>query len=165
MELANRSAQGPGEFTATLDIDIIPGLAWLRALVLYILQDDRIAAVGRQDPIYNTPKGSIVIAHIDECLDLSALVQDSLQSTYCTWSDFLARPAALDFIDSFPTETIQGDILVSLHLQVKKWKVTFVLEDRQYGQQPTILGSYTKPWVRWMAGALDMVMILRRPHL
>ena len=165
LELARRSAQGPGEFVAVLDIDMIPEPAWLRALVPHLLQDDRLGLVSSPQRFYNIPKGSSVIAHIDEYMDLFTIVQDSLQSAYCTGSGFVARRAALDSIDGFPTESLQDDILVSLHLRAKKWKVTFVLEDQQYGQRPATLGSYTKQWIRWMAGALDMVMILRSPHL
>ena len=165
LELARRSARGPGEFVAVLDIDMIPEPAWLRALVPHMLQDDRLGLVCPPQRFYNIPQGSTVIAHIDEYMDLFTIVQDSLQSAYCTGSGFLARRAALDSIDGFPTESLQDDILVSLHLRAKRWKVTFVLEDQQYGQRPTTLGSYTKQWVRWMAGALDMVMVLRSPQL
>ena len=165
LEFARESAQGPGEFVAVLDIDMIPEPAWLRALVPHMLQDDRLGLVGPPQRFYNIQKGSNVIAHIDEYMDLLTIVQNSLQSAYCTGSGFLARRAALESIHGFPTESPQDDILVSLHLRAKKWKVTFVLEDQQYGQRPTTLGSYTKQWVRWMAGALDMVMILRSPHL
>ncbi len=165
LELARRSAGGPGEFVAILDIDMIPERAWLRALVPHMLQDDRLGLLSSPQRFYNIPKGSNVITHIDEYMDLFAIVQDSLQSAYCTGSGFLARRAALDSLDGFPTESIQDDILVSLHLRAKKWKVTFVLEDQQYGQRPATFGSFTKQWVRWMAGALDMVMVLRSPHL
>ena len=165
LELAKQSTQGPGEFVAVLDIDMIPEPAWLRALVPHMLQDDRLGLISSPQRFYNIPQGSTVIAHIDEYMDLFTIVQDSLHSAYCTGSGFLARRAALDSIDGFPTESLQDDILVSLHLRAKKWKVTFVLEDQQYGQRPATLGSYTKQWVRWMAGALDMVMILRSPHL
>ena len=165
LELARRSAQGPGEFVAVLDIDMIPEPAWLRALVPHMLQDDRLGLVSSPQRFYNIPKGSNVITHIDEYMDLFAIVQDSLQSAYCTGSGFLARRAALDSLDGFPTESIQDDILVSLHLRAKEWKVTFVQEDQQYGQRPATLGSFTKQWVRWMAGALDMVLVLRSPHL
>ena len=165
LDLARRSAQGPGDFAAVLDIDMIPEPAWLRALVPHMLQDDRLGLVSSPQRFYNIPKGSTVIAHIDEYMDLFTIVQDSLQSAYCTGSGFIARRAALDSIDGFPTESPQDDILVSLYLRAKKWKITFVLEDQQYGQRPATLGSYTKQWVRWMAGALDMVMVLRSPHL
>ena len=165
LDLARRSAQGPGDFAAVLDIDMIPEPTWLRALVPHMLQDDRLGLVSSPQRFYNIPKGSTVITHIDEYMDLFTIVQDSLQSAYCTGSGFIARRAALDSIDGFPIESPQDDILVSLHLRAKKWKITFVLEDQQYGQRPATLGSYTKQWVRWMAGALDMVMILRSPHL
>lgn len=165
LELAKRSAHGPGEFVAVLDIDMIPEPGWLRALVPHMLQDDRLGLVSSPQRFYNIPKGSTVIAHIDEYMDLFTIVQDSLQSAYCTGSGFLARRAALDSVNGFPTESLQDDILVSLHLRAEKWKITFVLEDQQYGQRPATFGSFTKQWVRWMAGALDMVMILRSPHL
>ena len=165
LELARQSAQGPGEFVAILDIDMIPEPAWLRALVPHMLQDDRLGLVSSPQRFYNIPKGSHVITHIDEYMDLFTIIQDSLQSAYCTGSGFLARRTALDSMDGFPTESLQDDILVSLHLRAKKWKVTFVLEDQQYGQRPATLGSFTKQWVRWMAGALDMVMVLRSPRL
>ena len=165
LELARRSAGGPGEFVAVLDIDMIPEPTWLRALVPHMLQDDRLGLVSSPQRFYNIPKGSNVITHIDEYMDLFAIVQDSLQSAYCTGSGFLARRAALDSMDGFPTESLQDDILVSLHLRAKKWKVTFVPEDQQYGQRPATFGSFTKQWVRWMAGGLDMVMVLRSPHL
>ncbi len=165
LELAKRSARGPGEFVAVLDIDMIPEPAWLRALVPHMLLDDRLGLVSSPQRFYNIPKGSNVITHIDGYMDLFTIVQDSLQSAYCTGSGFVARRAALDSLDGFPTESLQDDILVSLHLRAKKWKITFVLEDQQYGQRPATLGSFTKQWARWMAGAFDMVMVLRSPRL
>ena len=87
------------------------------------------------------------------------------QSACCTGSGFLAHRAALDSIDGFLTESLQDGILVSLHLRAKKWKVSLGLEDQQFGQRPATLGNYTKQWVRWMAGALDMVMIFRSLYL
>ena len=165
LELARRSAGGPGEFVAVLDIDMIPEPTWLRALVPHMLQDDRLGLVSSPQRFYNIPKGSNVITHIDGYMDFLTIVQDSLHSAYCTGSGFLARRAALDSMNGFPTESLHDDILVSLHLRAKMWKVTFVLEDQQYGQRPASLGSFTKQWVRWMAGALDMVMVLRSPHL
>ena len=165
LELARRSAQGPGEFVAVLDIDMIPEPAWLRALIPHMLQDDRLGLIASPQRFYNIPKGSTVIAHLDDYMDLITIIQDSLQSAYCTGSGFLARRAALDSIAGFPTESTLDDILVTLHLRAKKWKVTFVQEDQQYGQRPATLWSYTRQWIRWMAGALDTFMILRSPQI
>lgn len=157
--------RGAAEFVAVLDIDMIPERAWLRALVPHMLQDDQLGLVSSPQRFYNVPKGSSVISHIDEYMDLFAIIQDGLQSAYCTGSGFLVRRKALDSIGGFPTESIQDDILTSLHLRAKNWKVTFVQEDQQYGLRPATYGSFTKQWVRWMAGALDMVVVLRSPQL
>ena len=163
LKLAGQSR--PGDFVAVLDVDMIPEPAWLRALVPHMLQDNQLGLVSSPQRFYNIPKGSNVITHFDDIMDFFTIIQDSLQSAYCTGSGFLCRRTALDAIGGFPTESLHDDLLVSLYLRAKKWKVTFVLEDQQYGQRPATLKGFAKQWIRWLAGSLDLAILLRSPRL
>lgn len=165
LELADKTARGPSDFVTVLDIDMIPEPGWLRALVPHLLRDEQLAMISAPQRFYNIPRNSNVITHIDPYMDFFAIIQDSLNSTYCTGSGFVARRSALDSVGGFATESIQDDILISLHLRAKGWKMAFVQEDQQYGQRPSTLGSFAKQWIRWMVGAINMVMILRSPKL
>ena len=144
LQLADKTARGSSDYVAVLDIDMIPEPAWLRAIVPHLLQYEQLGMVSAPQRFYNVPKRSDVITHIDRYMDFLAIIQDSLNSAYCTGSGFVARRSALDSIGGFPTESLQDDILISLHLRAKGWKMAFVQEEQHYGQRPSTLGSFAK---------------------
>lgn len=78
---------------------------------------------------------------------------------WCTGSGWIIRRSALDAIGGFPLGSLTEDILTSMLLLTKGWRVANVPEALQYGLMPETFSAQCKQHVRWCIGGVQVGIV------
>lgn len=74
---------GPSEYIAVLDIDMIPLPHWLRAMLPYIVQDEKVALANPAQRFYNIPDKDPFLQNLDIFFDGMEPIKDCVSASWC----------------------------------------------------------------------------------
>ena len=114
---------GPAEYIAVLDVDMIPLPDFLRAVLPHLLNDPSTALATLPQNFYNIPDGDPLFQGLDAGFSIQILQQDAMGNCPCTGTGFVLRRSALEDIGGIPIDEMNDDIMTSLMLYTKGWKV------------------------------------------
>ncbi|KAL9067877.1 MAG: hypothetical protein Q9161_006601 [Pseudevernia consocians] len=124
------------EYVAFLDVDMIPMPTFLRALVPHLLNDLSLAMATSPQCFYNIPDSDPLCQCLSSSFDIQRLLEDSSGLVFCTGTGFVLRSSAAKQIGGIPTDHVMEDIMTSLLLLAKGWKIAYVWEPLQWGLVP-----------------------------
>ncbi|CAD6591308.1 MAG: hypothetical protein ASARMPREDX12_005071 [Alectoria sarmentosa] len=157
---AQRLKTGPSEYVAVLDVDMIPMPDFLRALLPHLLDDPSFAMATLPQNFYNMPDGDPLCQGLDTAYSVFFLKQDSSNSCFCTGSGWVLRRSAAEQIQGIPTDQLNEDLMTSLVLCAKGWKIAYVWEPLQWGLVPDSLAGQAKQAARWSKGYMSIAPAL-----
>lgn len=160
-EMVATLPEGPGEFIAALDADMIPEPEWLRTLTAHLVVDDRMSLVCPPQLFYNLPRGDPLFQSLASFARVQEVIKDANGVAWCTGSGYAVRRAAIDSIGGWPTGSLAEDVFTSSMLLGKGWKTAFVHEPLQWGLVPETLTAHLKQRTRWTLGTLQTAVKLR----
>ena len=149
---------GPSEFLAVLDVDMIPTPGWLRILLPHLLQNEHTAMVSPPQNYYNVPRddrydeGLFFVRHQEVVTPLL----DRSGNAMCTGTGFVARREAIDSIGGFPTQSVAEGVLTSWKLKAAGWQGVYVPERVQWGLGPQTIQSYIRQCEKTAVGAASL---------
>ncbi|ETI20843.1 hypothetical protein G647_07186 [Cladophialophora carrionii CBS 160.54] len=147
--------EGPGEFIAALDADMIPEPEWLRTLMAHLVIDDQMSLVCPPQLFYNTPKGDPLFQSLDSFARVQEVIKDANGVAWCTGSGYAVRRVAIESIGGWPTGSLAEDVFTSSMLLGHGWKTAFVHEPLQWGLVPDTFTGHLKQRTRWTLGTLQ----------
>ncbi|KAJ9611704.1 hypothetical protein H2200_004888 [Cladophialophora chaetospira] len=153
--------EGPGEFIAALDADMIPEPEWLRTLMAHLVIDDRMSLACPPQLFYNLPKGDPLFQSLASFARVQEVIKDANGVAWCTGSGYAVRRAAIESIGGWPTGSLAEDVFTSSMLLGKGWKTAFVHEPLQWGLVPDTFTGHLKQRTRWTLGTLQTAVKLR----
>ena len=74
---------GSSEYIAVLDIDMIPLPHWLRAMLPYIVQDEKVALANPAQRFYNIPDKDPFLQNLDIFFDGMEPIKDCVSASWC----------------------------------------------------------------------------------
>ena len=155
---------GSAEFSAVLDVDMIPEPDWLRTVVSYILSNPRIGLACPWQYFYNTPAGDPLGWGADLATwVLLVQLQNLKGQAPCTGTGFVVRRSALDEINGFPEDSVSEDILTSALLCCAGWQTIYVPRALQWGLAADSMADFLRQRPRWTAGFLSISVYLSFP--
>ena len=160
-EMVATLPDGPGEFIAALDADMIPESEWLRTLMAHLVIDDRMSLVCPPQLFYNLPKGDPLFQSLASFARVQEVIKDANDVAWCTGSGYAVRRVAIDSIGGWPTGSLAEDVFTSSMLLGKGWKTAFVHEPLQWGLVPETFTAHLKQRTRWTLGTLQTAVKLR----
>ncbi|HYF51286.1 MAG TPA: glycosyltransferase [Planctomycetota bacterium] len=89
--------------------------------------------------------------------------RDRTNSIICHGSCFVVRRSALEAIGGMPTETITEDILLSIRLQSRGWRLVNLDEVLSAGASPESVSAYFTQRLRWAQGAIQLLFCGANP--
>ena len=157
---------GPSEYVAVLDVDMIPSPKLLRALLPHLLDDPSFAMTTAPQNFYNLPDGDPLSQSMTVLFDLIWLQQDTSDSSMCAGTGFVVRRSAVENIGGIPTDYLNEDVMSSLLLCAKGWKIAYRWEPLQWGLAPDSYAGHVKQGRRWAKGLTAIILdLLRRSRL
>ncbi len=148
---------GPSEYVAILDVDMIPMPTFLRALLPHLLNDLSLAMAISPQCSYNIPDGDPLCQSPSSSFDIQKLLEDSSETVYCSGTGFVFRRAAAKQIGGIPTDQLMEDVMTSLLLFAKGWKVAYVWEPLQWGLVPNNFAGRAKQATRMAKGVISLM--------
>lgn len=76
-------ANGPSDYIAVLDSDMIALPYWLRAMLSYIVRDERVALANPAQRFYNIPDRDPFVQNLDCVFDGIETIKDCVQASWC----------------------------------------------------------------------------------
>lgn len=149
---------GPSEFLAILDVDMIPTPDWLRIILPHLLQSQQTAMVSPPQNYYNVPRddrydeGQFFVRHQEVVTPLL----DRSGNAMCTGTGFVARREAIDSIGGFPTQSVAEGVLTSWKLKAAGWQSVYVSERVQWGLGPQTIQSYIRQCEKTAVGVATL---------
>ena len=143
---------GPSEYVAVLDVDMIPTPSLLRALLPHLLNDPSVVMATSPQLFYNIPDGDPLCQGLEILYDLYLLVQDTTDNNFCPGTGFVVLRSALEEIGGTPYDQMNEEIMTSLVLRAKGWKIAYVWEPLQWGLVPQGFAGHAKQAMRWAQG-------------
>ena len=149
--------RGPSEYVAVLDVDMIPMPTFLRALLPHLLNDPSLAMATSPQCFYNIPDGDPLCQSLRSSFDIQKLLEDLSETVYCNGTGFVFRRAAAKQIGGIPTDQLMEDVMTSLLLFAKSWKVAYVWEPLQWGLVPNNFAGRAKQATRMAKGVISIM--------
>ncbi|KDQ13662.1 glycosyltransferase family 2 protein [Botryobasidium botryosum FD-172 SS1] len=146
---------GPGEYTAFLDADMIPLPSMLRALFAHLFIDPQLAHAGLPQAYYNVPPGDLLNQDMRIFFDRIELIKDAAGVAWCTGSGYVMRRSVLDEIGGVPTASIAEDVFCSSLILGAGYRCAYVHERLQWGLVPDSFLGHIKQRTRWTLGTLQ----------
>ena len=157
--------KGPSEYVAVLDVDMIPMPTFLRALLPHLLNDLSLAMATSPQCFYNIPDGDPLCQSLSSSFDIQKLLEDLSETVYCNGTGFVFRRAAAKQIGGIPTDQLMEDVMTSLLLFAKSWKVAYVWEPLQWGLVPNNFAGRAKQATRMAKGVISIMPAVMDPRL
>ena len=150
----------PSEYVAILDVDMIPMPSLLRALLPHLLDDPLSAMASSPQYFYNIPDGDPLCQTVESLCHIPLLVADTFDRAGCLGTGFVLRRSAAEDIGGIPADQMNEDIMTSLVLLAKGWRVAYVWEQLQWGLVPDSFAGHAKQAARWELGIASVVPAL-----
>ena len=83
LEYVTTLASGPADYIAVLDIDMIPLPYWLRAMLPYIVRDEKVALANPAQRFYNIPDRDPFIQNLDIVFEGMETIKDAVSASWC----------------------------------------------------------------------------------
>ena len=83
LEYAATLEPGLSDFIAVLDIDMIPLPYWLRAMLPYIVRDEKVALANPAQRFYNIPNRDPFVQNVDFVFDGMETIKDCVSASWC----------------------------------------------------------------------------------
>lgn len=167
--LAFREGQGlktgSSEYIAILDVDMIPMPSFLRALLPHLLNDPSLAMATSPQCFYNIPDGDPLCQCLSASFDIARLLEDSSGMVFCSGTGFVFRRSAAEPIGGIPTDQLMEDVMTSLLLCAKGWKIAYAWEPLQWGLVPNNFAGRTKQATRMAKGVTSITSAIIDPRL
>lgn len=113
----------------------------------------------------NIPDGDPLYQCLNLAFDNLLLVSDLSDDTWCTGTGFVLRHSAAEQIGGIPTDQLSEDIMTSLLLFAKGWKVAYVWEPLQWGLVPDSFAGCARQATRWAKGLTSIALAVFGPRL
>ena len=146
----------PAGYIAVLDVDMIPEPHWLESVMAHIFHDPEVGLANPMQNFYNHPSNDR-LGHNDafRILNFVLILQDLAGKSSCSGSGFVVRREALDQLGGFPTESLTEDMILSIRLTAKGWKICHVPGQLQWGLAIDSFAAIIKQRQRITLGLLD----------
>ena len=151
---------GSSEYVAVLDVDMIPMPNFLRAQLPQLIDNPSFAMAIPPQNFYNIPDGDPLCQSLSISFDIGVLMRDITDSSPCHGTGFVLRRSAVEAIRGIPTDQINEDVMTSLLIWEKYWKIAYVWEPLQWGLVPESYAGHIKQATRWTQGLISIVSIL-----
>ncbi|KAL9126718.1 MAG: hypothetical protein Q9175_007875, partial [Cornicularia normoerica] len=160
LEYTNSLSEGPAEFIAALDADMIADPQLLRALLPHMLKDSKLALAQTPQRFYDVPTADPLLQGLDVNFKITEPLKE-MGSTWCGGSGYVIRRAAIEDIGGFPTESVGEDMYCSNVLLGRGWNAIYVDETLQSGRVPESYKAHVKQQGRWHVGRLQTAIAMR----
>jgi len=152
-----------GELFAVFDSDFRPEKNFLSRLAAYF-SDDKVAVVQAPQFYYNTDSfqhrrlsGNEVYSDQDSFMHLILPARNSWDAAYWIGTNALLRRKAIHSTGGFPTSCVTEDVLTSMFLHRRGWKIVYVDEPLAFGRAPANVSEYFVQRLRWAKGAFQIL--------
>ncbi|MDJ0625570.1 MAG: glycosyltransferase [Candidatus Caenarcaniphilales bacterium] len=159
------------EFIAIFDADFIPSKNFLSRTIGFF-QDKNTALLQTPQNFYNadpieknlnikeniTNEQDLFFRHIQPC-------RDTANAIICCGTCYVIRRSALDEIGGIPTESITEDILTSIRLEIRGYRLRYLNEALSAGEAPGNIGAYIDQRLRWGQGTIQCLFTDSNPLL
>lgn len=152
--------QGAGEFTLSLDADMIARPDMVRGLLPHLVRDDNVCLSGSPQAFYNIPKGDPLAQDLQTFFKTVEPLKDRAGVAWCTGSGFAMRRSVLDLIGGFPVGSLAEDVYCSSLMLGQGYKCIFVNEPLQMGLVPDSFAGHLKQRTRWSLGTMENTKLL-----
>lgn len=152
--------QGAGEYTLSLDADMIARPDMARGLLPHLVRDSNICLAGSPQAFYNIPKGDPLAQDLQTFFKTVEPLKDRAGVAWCTGSGFAMRRSVLDQIGGFPVGSLAEDVYCSSLMLGLGYKCTFVNEPLQMGLVPDSFAGHLKQRTRWSLGTIENTFLL-----
>ena len=154
-------------YVVVLDCDHVPHIDFLERTLGHLEEPD-VAFV--QTPQYyanaaGNPLCSAAAAQQNLFFGPIARGKDGLGAMMCCGTNVVFRREALEQVGGFPETSLTEDFLLSIRLQERGWRTTYVSEVVASGLGPEDMASYVSQQQRWARGCLSSIPALLRSRL
>jgi cellulose synthase (UDP-forming) len=150
-------ARTSGEYVLVLDCDHVPHPEFLRR-TMGQLSDPRVAFVQTPQYYANADRNPVAAAAwAQQALFFGCIGRGkaALGAMFCCGTNVVLRRTALDDVGGFPEQSVTEDFQLSLLLQERGWRTSYVPEILVQGLGPQDLASYVSQQMRWARGCLS----------
>ena len=154
-------------FVAVFDCDHVPHPAFLEE-TLPLLADPAMAFVQTPQYYANRAAGPVAAAAwSQQALFFGVIAQGKagLRSMFCCGTNVLFRRGALEDVGGFPEESLTEDFLLSVRLQERGWKTSYLPRVLAQGLGPEDSASYVSQQRRWAGGCIGAIPAVLRAKL
>jgi cellulose synthase (UDP-forming) len=160
-------ARTTAPFVVVLDCDHVPHADFLERTLGHLEPPD-VAFV--QTPQYyanaaGNPVCTAAAAQQNLFFGPIARGKDGLGAMMCCGTNVVFRREALDQVGHFPEGSLTEDFLLSVRLQERGWKSTYISEVVASGLGPEDMASYVSQQQRWARGCLSAIPAVLRSRL
>ncbi|NEP01071.1 MAG: glycosyltransferase [Symploca sp. SIO2E9] len=158
-----------GELIAVFDADFIPTKNFL-IRTLGFFQKQKIALVQTHQSFYNPDPvarnlglENVITQEVEIFSRHYQLLRDSLETSLCYGSSFVARRSALEETGGFVTESLSEDYFTGIRLSAKGYKVIYLGESLSAGLSAENMTAHIGQRLRWTRGSLQAFFINTNP--
>lgn len=173
--LNNALKSTEAEFIVIMDADFAASRNFIKAALPYF-DDPRLAILQTPQTFYNTDLAQQNLGLGGGMADEQALFFREIQPARDAWnaaffcgSCAMVRIAALRDVGGFAKESITEDLLTSLRMLGKNWRVRYLNEALSVGLAAESIQAFFVQRDRWSRGAIQTLLLpdgpLRNPHL
>ena len=152
-----------GELIAVFDADFRPEKEFLCRLAGYFV-DEKVAVAQAPQSYYNTVsfqhrRLSKKEIYSDQATFMHIVLptRNSWDAAYWIGTNTLLRRQAIDSIGGFPTVCVTEDVLTSMLIHSRGWKIVYVDEPLAFGRAPENISEYYVQRLRWAKGAFQII--------
>jgi len=155
-----------GELIAVFDADFCPEKTFLSKLAGYFA-DEKVAVAQVPQSYYNITESfqhrrlfdNKIYSDQDTFMHLILPARNNWNSAYWIGTNTLLRRKAIDSIGGFSTGCVTEDVLTSMFIHSKGWKIVYVDEPLAYGRAPVNITEYVVQRLRWAKGAFQILRL------
>ena len=152
-----------GELIAIFDADFRPEKNFLVRLV-ESFYDEKMAVVQTPQYYYNTDSfqhrlisKNEIYSEQNTFMHLVLPIRNSWNAAYWIGTSTLLRREAIESIGGFPTDSVTEDVLTSMFIHSKGFKIRYIDEPLAYGLAPANISEYYVQRLRWAKGAFQII--------
>lgn len=158
-----------GDFIAIFDADMVPQPDFLEKTLGYF-RDRKTAVVQLPQEFYNMDSmqhnSSNLVWHEQQTLYRALQPgRNSIDAAFWCGSPSIVRRKALEDIGGVATESVTEDLLTTIKLNAKGWKVKFHDEPLAFGIAPQSLHAFNIQRSRWAKGSMEILKSKFNPLL